>query len=201
MESPRYVVVEGCIGAGKTTLAKGMAALATGKALLEESGRHPFIKEFYDNPSAYAVETELAFLLLHYHQILREKGAGTFESAVFADFAFERDYVFSTLTLKNREDWQLFQQTYDILRRRIPDPDVLVYLRAPLEFLIERIARRGREYERSMPREFVESVRTALDDYFLNKYRGRILVVDAPELDAIKDPNFAAAVLRKLPWE
>ncbi len=186
------------MGTGKTTLAKGLAAAIEAKPLIEESGRHPFIKEFYEAPDTYALETELTFVLLHYHQAIRENRNGIFHHTVVSDFALERDYVFSTLTLKNPDDWALFEGFFSFFKTRMPSPDVLVYLRAPVEFLAERIARRGRDYEKLMPRPYLEAVKNALDKFFLKQYSGEIVVFDAPNLDASHDPNYVNTVLAKL---
>ena len=196
-----YIGVEGCMGAGKTTLAKGLAEAIGAKALIEESGRHPFIAEFYECHDSYAIQTELGFILLHYHQIIREMRAGTFDGQVVSDFAFERDHVFSTLTLKNSEDWDLFENAYTTLKRRIPSPDILIYLQAPLDFLVRRVAQRGRDYEKIMTRSYLQAVKEALDHYFLKKYEGQVIVFNAPDLDASTNPNYVATVLSQLSFE
>lgn len=186
------------MGAGKTTLAKGLAEAIDAKPLIEESGRHPFIKEFYTAPDAYALETEIAFVLLHYHQITREKRSGLFNVSVVSDFAMDRDYVFSTLTLKDPADWELFENTYNLLKRRLPTPDRLIYLRAPVDFLAKRIAQRGRDYEKIMTRSYLEAVKTALDDYFLKEYKGNVIAFDAPDLDASVNPSYVDTVIKQI---
>ena len=186
------------MGAGKTTLARKLAAVLSAQAVLEETARHPFIHEFYESPGSFAVETELSFLLLHYHQLLREKLRGAFSGSVITDFAFERDYVFAKLTLKETRDWKLFEAVYDELTSRTPQPDLLVYLRAPLDFLRQRIRRRGREYERQITPSYLESVMVALDRYFLEVYSGARLVLDAPDLDDSINPDSIGTVLARL---
>ena len=186
------------MGAGKTTLAKTLAGALRGTPLIEESARHPFIREFYREPNAYAIETELAFLLLHYHQIIREERAGIFTGSVVADFALERDYVFSKLTLKNSEDWSLFENAYTMLQKRLPPRDILIYLRAPVEFLAERMAERGRDYENMLPQSYLEAVNLALDTYFLKEYKGDMVVFYAPDLDASINPDYVTTVMSHL---
>lgn len=193
-----YIRIEGCMGSGKTTLAISLAKTIGAAALIEESGRHPFIKEFYTAPDAYAVETEIAFVLLHYHQIVRETRAGLFGGTVVSDFALDRDYVFSTLTLKDPADWELFENTYNVLKKRLPTPDTLIYLRAPVDFLAKRIAQRGRDYEKIMTRTYLEAVKTALDDYFLKEYNGKVIVFDAPDLDSSVNPTYVDTVIKQL---
>ncbi|MCG3112052.1 MAG: deoxynucleoside kinase [Candidatus Manganitrophus sp. SB1] len=186
------------MGSGKTTLAKHLADAILASPLIEESGRHPFIKEFYVAPESYAVETEIAFVLLHYHQILREKRAGLFNGTVVSDFAMDRDYIFSTLTLKDPADWELFENTYNVLKKRLPIPDILIYLRAPVDFLAKRIAQRGRDYEKIMTRSYLEAVKTALDNYFLKEYKGKIIILDAPDLDSSVNPTYVDTVIKQL---
>lgn len=186
------------MGVGKTTLAKALAETLGAKALIEESGLHPFIKEFYTAPDAYAIETELMFILIHYHQILRELRAGLFKGSVVSDFAFERDYVFATLTLKDKENWYLFEKVYKALSSRIPSQDILIYLEAPIDLLLERIAKRGRDYEKIMTRSFLESVKAALDHYFLKEYQGEIIVFDARDLDSSINPTYISTVISHL---
>ena len=138
------------MGSGKSTLAKELASAIGASELIEESDRHPFIQDFYADSDSYAIQTELGFVLLHYHQIIKEMRAGLFEGSVVSDFALERDYVFSTLTLKGKEDWDLFEGVYNTLKKRLPIPDTVVFLKAPVDFLMARIAQRGRDYERGM---------------------------------------------------
>jgi deoxyguanosine kinase len=188
------------MGSGKTTLAKGLAVAMGANPLLEESGRHPFIAEFYERPDSYAIETELSFILLHYHQVIREMLTGVFNGPVVSDFALERDYVFSTLTLKNSEDWDLFEKTYATLKRRIPSPNILIYLQAPVEFLVRRVAQRGRDYEKIITRSYLEAVKKALDHYFLKEYKGQVIVFNAPDLDSSTNPEYVATVISQLPF-
>ena len=194
-----FIAIEGCMGSGKSTLAKELAKAIGAGELIEESDRHPFIQDFYADSDFFALQTELGFVLLHYHQILKEMRSGLFKRSVVSDFALERDYVFSTITLKEKNDWDLFEEVYTQLKKRLPRPDTIVLLKAPVDFLMERIAQRGREYEKGMTKEYLGSINQALEDYFLNKHDGSVVAFNAPELDASINPNYVETVISRLP--
>ncbi len=189
-----YIAIEGCMGAGKTTLARELAKVIGAALLLEESGRHPFIRDFYEAPEAYAVETEITFVLLHYHQIVKSKRSGLFEGAVVSDFALERDRLFAKLTLRESHDAELFNSVYLSLKERLPLVDVLIFLRAPTAFLLERMAKRGRDYERKISADYVHRVNSTLESFFAHEYSGRVIALDAVDLDVSRDPNYVRTV-------
>jgi deoxyguanosine kinase len=198
MNLKRYICIEGCMGAGKTTLAREMATALDATPLIEDTARHPFIRDFYADPSAYALETELAFILIHYHQVVRENLAGVFQNPVVSDFAFERDLVFARNTLKVPGDQALFRSAYELLSTRLPKPDLLIYLKAPLELLADRMAKRGRDYEKNIPRDYLKTINETLDAYFLSEYQGPVLVFNVAELDASINPRYVETVLARL---
>ena len=114
------VSLEGCIGTGKTTLARLIAEHYSGRVFLEETKKHPFIADFYLDPEGYAFQTEMNFILIHYHQLQRAQKQGLFEHLVFSDFVFDKDRLFADLTLKDPEEQRLFTLTYDLLKQRVP---------------------------------------------------------------------------------
>ncbi len=193
----RHIAVEGCIGAGKTTLARGLAGALQGSALIEESGKHPFIHDFYTAPDAFALETEITFVLLHYHQMVRE--LPKLSGIVVSDFALERDFVFARLNLRVPQEEALFRQIYSFAKARTSAIDTLIYLRAPIDFLAQRISKRGREYESRITRGYLVSLNAALERFFVEEYNGPKVIVDAPELDEAKNPQYVKSVLRRLP--
>ena len=186
------------MGAGKTTLARELATALGATSLLEDTARHPFIRDFYLDPSAYALETELAFILIHYHQVVRENLAGIFQKSVVSDFAFQRDLVFARNTLKAPEDQALFLSAYELLGTRLPKPDLLIYLKAPIELLADRMAKRGRDYEKNIPRTYLKTINEALDAYFLTEYQGPLLVFNVAELDTSINPHYLQTVISRL---
>ena len=115
-----FVGVEGCIGTGKTTLARMLAEHYLSQFLLEETKKHLFISDFYLDPARYAFQTEMNFILIHYHQLQLAQKEGLFERLVFTDFIFDKDRLFADLTLEDSEEQRLFTLTYDLLKQRVP---------------------------------------------------------------------------------
>lgn len=179
-----YIIFEGCISSGKTTLVQLLGNKIKGKILLEATNRHPFIRDFYDKPSEYAFQTEMNFILIHYHQLQKAKLSGWFEGEVVSDFLFDKDLLFANLTLKkNKVESKLFRRTFGYLKAKIPEPDLTVYLKAPTDFLIKRIKRRGRRFEENIPFEYLNALNNKYDKFF-NKYpQNKTITLDITELD------------------
>ena len=176
------VGVEGCIGTGKTTLARLLAEHCAASLLLEETSKHPFIGEFYLDPSGYAFQTEMNFILIHYHQLQRAKKEGLFRRLVFSDFIFDKDRLFADLTLKDKEEQRLFSLTYDFLKSRVPAPNLLICLKAPTDFLFERIRRRGREFETTVPYDYLDRVNEKYNEFFDSYDQSEKILLNAPDL-------------------
>lgn len=189
-----FLAVEGSISAGKSTLTRDLAHAIRGRALLEDTDRHPFIRDFYLNPDRFALETELTFLLLHYHQLLTAD-----DPVIVTDFQLDRDRVFSRLTLQAAEDLDLFDHSYSLLRHRLPTPDILIYLKAPVSMLRRRISGRGRNYEQVISNHYLERVAAAFDEYFEHRYEGRSLSFDARTLDTSINRSYVETVIDRLP--
>jgi deoxyadenosine/deoxycytidine kinase len=177
-----WVAVEGCICTGKTTLAKVLAAHYGGLSLLEETKKHPFIAEFYLDLSGYAFETEMNFILIHYHQLQRAQREDLFKRLVFSDFVFDKDRLFADLTLKDHEEQRLFRLTYDLLKRRVPPTNLLICLKAPTDFLFERIRKRGREFETKIPFDYLDRVNAKYNEFFDSYDQSEKIIFNAPDL-------------------
>src|SRR3989442_932657 len=147
---PRLIAVEGCIGAGKSTLTSILSKRLKVTQILEDSERHPFLEAFYSAPTEHAFETELGFVLLHYHQLKQVWSIRGSNRVFLSDFAFEKDEIFPRLTLRSRMERQYFAALYRQLKGRLPTPEVIIYIRCTTAFLMERIRRRGRPYEAKM---------------------------------------------------
>jgi deoxyguanosine kinase len=177
-----WIAAEGCIGTGKTTLARLLAEHHAATALLEETTKHPFIAEFYVDPQTYAFETEMNFVLIHYHQLRRAWNQGLFTHTVFSDFTFDKDLLFADLTLKDPDEHRLFSLTYEFLKQRLPRPDLLICLRARTEFLAERIRKRGREFEAKIPFDYLDCVNAKYNEFFDSYDQSEKVVFDAQGL-------------------
>jgi deoxyadenosine/deoxycytidine kinase len=177
-----WVATEGCIGIGKTTLAKFLAERYGGTPLIEETKKHPFIAEFYLNPTAYAFETEMGFALIHYHQLHRAQGEGLFNRLVFSDFAFDKDRLFAELTLQDEEEQRLFGFTYDFFKSKTPAPNLLICLKAPTDFLFERVRQRGREFEAKIPYDYLDRVNGKYNEFFDSYDQSEKIFLNASDL-------------------
>jgi deoxyadenosine/deoxycytidine kinase len=184
-----FIVIEGCIGAGKTTLARLLAEKLKAKVLLEATKKHPFIKDFYLKPQDYAFQTEMNFILIHSHQVQKAKQSQWFDSILVSDFLFDKDLIFSSLTLKDYQEAKLFKNILVFLRKRIPRTDLVLYLKAPSEFLYKRIKKRGRDFERNIPFEYLNNLNKEYDRYFNSFPKKRLLVLDALALDWTKSKH------------
>lgn len=199
-----YITIEGCIGAGKTTLARLLGRKIRAKVLLEATKKHPFIRDFYSKPQDYAFQTEMNFILIHYHQLQKAKQAGWFKSTVVSDFLFDKDWLFAMLTLGKHREFQLFKNTFDLFKTRIPSPDLVFYLRAPAKFLYQRIRSRGRDFERNISFEYLEKLNKKYDDFFSKYPKEKLVVFNAASLDwerssSIAKEKILSKVLKSIP--
>ncbi len=181
-----YIAVEGLIGAGKTTLAKRLAAEWGAGTVLEEFADNPFLPRFYEDPGRHAFSLELSFLAQRYHQLKRVGERSLFQSATVADYSIGKSLVFASVTLVPDEH-ALFRDLYTIMYGGLPKPELLVYLHLPMETVRQRIRSRGRSYEQQISAEYLEQLQERYLDH-LRKIDGvRVLVVDLQSHDLLKD--------------
>jgi deoxyadenosine/deoxycytidine kinase len=189
-----YIAVEGLIGAGKTTLAKRLAAEWGAETVLEEFADNPFLPRFYEDPARHAFSLELSFLAQRYHQLKRVGERSLFHPATVADYSIGKSLVFASVTLVPDEH-ALFRDLYTIMYGGLPKPELLVYLHLPMETVRQRIRSRGRSYEQQISAEYLEQLQERYLDH-LRKIDGvRVLVVDLQGHDLLMD---AQAYLRFL---
>jgi deoxyadenosine/deoxycytidine kinase len=180
----RYIAVEGPIGVGKTSLARRLAASFGSELVLEQGEDNPFLERFYRNPRAAAFQTQLYFLFQRARQLQDLRQHDLFETVRVADYLLDKDRLFARLTLDG-EEYALYQQVYARLSIDAPTPDLVVYLQAPVDVLLERITRRGIEYERSIERRYLERLVEAYARFFLEFEAAPVLIVNAAEIDPI----------------
>ena len=190
----RYVVIEGPIGVGKTSLARRLAAFRGADLVLERAEENPFLERFYKNPRSGALPAQLYFLFQRARRLQQLKQSDLFAPVRIADFLLDKDRLFARVTLDD-EEYALYEQVYERLALDAAVPDLVVYLQAPVDVLQERIARRGIRYEQGMEREYLERLVNAYTQFFHHYDAAPLLIVNASEVDFIgNDAHFAQLV-------
>jgi deoxyadenosine/deoxycytidine kinase len=184
----RYVVVEGAIGAGKTSLAKMLAERFQAKLVLEEVEENPFLKDFYKDRKRFAFQTQMHFLFSRYQQQRTLRQMELFSERLVADYLFPKDRIFASLNLSDRE-LALYEKMVGWLELDVMKPDVVVYLQATPEVLLERINRRGRPFERDMERDYIRQLNEAYNHFFFHYVDAPLLVVNTSGIDFVNHPE------------
>ncbi len=182
MSDPRFIVVEGPIGVGKTTLAHRLAATFGSELLLEGAEENPFLERFYQSPRDAALPTQMFFLFQRARQMQQIRQGDMFEPVRVADFMLEKDRLFAELTL-DPDELALYEQTYDLVTLDAPLPDLVIYLQAPVDVLMQRVMRRARKGEESMAMDYLNRVNEAYARFFYEYNASPLLIVNAAEID------------------
>ena len=196
----KFIVVEGPIGVGKTSLARRLCESLGAQAVLEQSAQNPFLERFYRNPRAGALPTQLYFLLQRAQQLAALKQADLFAAVHVADYLLEKDRLFARVTLDD-DEYALYEQLYGKLDIRPPKPDLVVYLQAPVDVLLERIGRRGVDYEQYIDRQYLERLNEAYARLFHEFAAAPLLIVNAASIDPIasqRDYDELLAAIRRM---
>lgn len=193
----RYLVVEGPIGAGKTSLARVMSERTGGAALLEEPDANPFLPGFYQDRARYALPTQLYFLFQRAMQVRALSQPDLFTGLTVADFMLEKDHLFARLTL-NDDEFSLYQKVYAQLKPQAPAPDLVIYLQASPETLIERVRLRGVAYERGIPDEYLVQLAEAYARFFYQYDAAPVLIVNSDHLNFVDQPGDFDLLLRRI---
>jgi deoxyguanosine kinase len=182
----RYIVVEGPIGVGKTTLVKKLAQTFGTGLMLEKIDDNPFIAQFYQNPARHALSTQLSFLLQRAEQVQNLFQIDLFQNAHIADFLIDKDPLFAELTL-NLDELKLYQSIYQRLTIDAPRPDLVIYLQAPIEILQSRIATRNRSYEKPITLDYLSKLSDAYTQFFHDYDEKTLLTVNTQSIDLINN--------------
>ncbi len=181
---PTYIAVEGPIGVGKTTLVQRLAEHFPAKTVVEVVEENPFLPDFYRDQEKYAFQTQLFFLLSRYRQQQELWQPDLFNRYIFSDYIFSKDRIFAQLTLSDNE-MLLYDQVFQILDTRVLKPDLVVYLQARIEMLLERIKRRGRTFEKNFDAEYLKRLASTYNDYFFHYSDTPLLVVDTSDINVV----------------
>lgn len=196
MEQHRYIAVEGPIGAGKTSLARRLAAHLGAELVLEHPGENPFLARFYQDMVRYALPTQLFFLFQRARQLEPLAQRDLFQHATVADFLIDKDPLFASLTL-SADELALYQRVYAALRPQAPAPDLVIYLQAPTETLVERVRRRAAPFERGIESAYLALLAEHYARFFYHYSAAPVLIVNSQSLNFVeRDADFELLVER-----
>jgi deoxyguanosine kinase len=180
-----FLVIEGNIGAGKTTFAKKLSEEFDAKLILEQFAENPFLPKFYNDPEKYSFPLELSFLAERYGQLKKElTNRDLFHRLTIADYYFMKSLIFAQNTLA-QDEYNLYRNFFDIIYERLPKPDLFVYLHLPEEKLLANIRKRGREYEQSINAEYLRKIREGYFTFFTQQDDFPVLIVDTSAIDFV----------------
>lgn len=192
-----YIAIEGPIGVGKTSLAQALGLRLGARIVLEDTDSNPFIARFYQDPEKYAFPVQLYFLLTRYNQQRQLAQQDLFAQATVTDYLLAKDRIFARLNL-DPDELVLYEGVYRLLDGQLAKPDLVVYLRARVEVLAERLRKRNRTFERHISVEYLECVSAAYRDFFFYYDETPLLVVDSTDIDFVADPGDLEDLLREI---
>ena len=182
---PRFIAVEGSIGAGKTSLVNLLGEQYGARVILEDNDTNPFIAKFYEDQEAYSFQTQIFFLLNRFNQYQELAQRDLFNSVVVIDYLFQRDKVFAQLNLEDHE-YRLYEQIFNLIGPKAPKPDLVIFLQANTEVLLKRVSKRGRDYEAFMDPDYLDSVNKAFNNFFFYYSDTPLLVINTNEIDFVE---------------
>lgn len=193
----QYIVIEGVIGVGKTTLTRLLARPFKAQVVLEVVEENPFLSDFYDDRARYAFQTQTFFTLSRFKQQTGVVAPTIGRTNVLSDYLFAKNEIFARQNLSS-DELELFNQLYQTLNERVPKPDLVVYLQADVDTLMARIALRDRPFERDMDRQYIADLRAAYDQFFASYTETPLLTVATDALNLVRDPQARAQVIGQI---
>ncbi len=197
MGNSRYIVVEGPLGVGKTTLVKLLAETFEAKTVLERAGENPFLEKFYQDRSKYAFQTQIFYLLTRYQQQQEILQGDLFRQNIICDYLFAKDRIFACLNL-SEDEMVLYDWIYQLLDQRVVKPDLVIYLQAPVSVLTKRIRKRALWYEKNIEEEYLKKVSKAYNNFFFHYKDTPLLVVNTSSIDFVKREADLKNLLREI---
>jgi len=193
----RYVVVEGPIGAGKTSLARELAHAMHADPLLEQPEDNPFLARFYEDRARFALPTQLTFLFQRVDQLRSLAQLDLFRRPTVADFLFDKDPLFARLNLTD-DEYALYEKIYRHLAPQVAVPELVIYLQAPVQVLAERVQRRGADYERTLEGAYLARVADTYTRFFYGYEGAPLLIVNSERLNFVDNPQHFALLLERV---
>jgi deoxyadenosine/deoxycytidine kinase len=191
------IAIEGNIGVGKTSLARLIVRRLGGSLVEDRVDDNPFLERFYEDTGAYAFQTQLVFLMNRYKQQLVLKQQDLFTDLLVFDYVFARDRIFANVILSD-DELALYERVASELEAKVARPDLAVYLQASSSVLFDRVQLRGRDYERTLSRDYLEALNDAFNHYFFNYSGGPLLIVNTDAMDFVNDERHFADLVRRL---
>jgi len=184
-----FIVIEGNIGAGKTSLTKKIAEQFNAKIILEQFADNPFLPKFYKDPEKYSFPLELSFLAERYNQLKKDLShKDLFKTFTISDYFFMKSLIFARQNLTD-DVFNLYRQLFEIIYKSLPKPDIYIYLYLDIDNLLENINKRGRSYEKNISREYLENIQTGYFDFFKQQKNLKILIIDTNNIDFVNNKN------------
>jgi deoxyadenosine/deoxycytidine kinase len=196
-EKYRYIVVEGPIGVGKTTLARAIGEASGAALMLEDPDANPFLPRFYENADRYALPAQLFFLFQRIDQVAALNQSDLFRRATVGDFMLEKDPLFARLNLKD-DELKLYEQIYIHLKPQAPVPDLVIYLQATPETLVERVQRRAVPYEKHVPEAYLAGLADAYTRFFYQYTGAPLLIVNSDRLNFVESKDDVALLIERI---
>lgn len=182
-----FITIEGCIGAGKTTLSKKLSDRLACPSVLENFEDNPYLQNFYNDPEKHAFSLELYFMAERYQQQKKLlENMNLFEQKVVSDYAFFKSLVFANITLKE-DELQLYKMLFHIIYPNIKAPEIILYLHKPVDLLLENIKKRGRAYETGISAEYLEKLNTTYLDFFKQQDKSTVIILDSAKLNFVSN--------------
>ena len=197
LDKYRYIVVEGPIGVGKTSLSQRLADYAGAKVLLEKPQENPFLERFYQDAARYALPTQLFFLFQRINEVRELTQMDLFGSRTISDYLFDKDALFARLNL-SEDEFKLYQAIYQSLAPQAPTPDLVIYLQASTEVLIERVQRRGNRYERSISDDYLLKLTKSYGEFFHYYDAAPVLIVNSDNLNFVDNEEDFALLMERI---
>ena len=193
----RYVVVEGPIGVGKTSLARRLAEHANASPMLEKPEENPFLARFYQDPVRHALPTQLFFLFQRINEVSELTQMDLFRGSTVADYLFDKDMLFARINLRD-DEFALYQNIYNNLAPQAPAPDLVIYLQASPETLVERVRRRAINYEQPISDSYLARLAQGYSDFFYHYDEAPVLVVNSENLNFVDNADDFALLLQRI---